>query len=130
MALLSRLHPYDKVTSQMLFRFFRMHLHNLHHNVATDNLLPKFLGIFRSVRHERVPLPRLPRSARPVHLRRGVIAQQRSPSRRVVRDLASWLEACNTYISVLVAHYPAQALKLLAYQLNICDASLRFPADC
>ena len=59
-----------------------------------------------------------------------LIAQQRSPNRRVVRDLASWLEACNTYISVLVAHYPARALKLFAYQRNICDASSRFPADC
>ena len=59
-----------------------------------------------------------------------LITQQRSPNRRVVRDLASWLEACNTYISVLVAHYPARALKLLAHQRNICDASSRFPADC
>ena len=43
-----------------------------------------------------------------------LIAQQLSLNRRVVCDLASWLEACNTYISVLVAHYPARVLELLA----------------
>ena len=59
-----------------------------------------------------------------------LIAQQRSPNRRVVRDLASWLEAWNTYISVLVAYYPARALELLAYQRIICDASSRFPTNC
>ena len=59
-----------------------------------------------------------------------LIAQQRSPNRRVVRDLASWLEAWKTYISVLVAHYPARVLELLAYQRIICDASSRFPTGC
>ena len=59
-----------------------------------------------------------------------LIAQQRSPNRRMVRDLASWMEAWNTYISVVLAHYPARALELLAYQRIICDASSRFPADC
>ena len=48
----------------------------------------------------------------------------------MVRDLASSLEAWNTYISVLVAHYPARVLELLAHQRIICDASSRFPTDC
>ena len=40
------------------------------------------------------------------------------------------MEAWNIYIPVVIAHYPARALELLAYQRTICDASSRFPAHC
>lgn len=59
-----------------------------------------------------------------------LIAQDKPRNRRVVRDLASWMEAWNIYVSVLVAHYPARAVSLLAYQRIICDASLHFPPHC
>ena len=59
-----------------------------------------------------------------------VIAQQKPATRRTIRDLASWMEAWNLYIQVLVQHSPSRTLALLAYQRIICDASSRFPPRC
>ena len=59
-----------------------------------------------------------------------LIAQQRSANRRAVRDFATWMEAWNVYITILVASYPARTLELLGYQRIICEASSRFPARC
>ena len=59
-----------------------------------------------------------------------VIAQQKPLTKRTIRDLPSWMEAWNVFIHVLVAHSPARALPLLAYQRIICDASLRFSPRC
>ena len=59
-----------------------------------------------------------------------LIAQQRPANRRAVHDLATWMEAWNVYVTILVASYPARALELLGYQRIICEASSRFPARC
>ena len=89
-----------------------------------DSLLP--------LRHSASPSPSV--SLRVMHepsmAGEILIAQQRPANRRVVRDLSSWMEAWNIYITVVIAHYPARALELLAYQRTICDASSRFPAHC
>ena len=97
--------------------------------VDFDNLLPEALY---PARHGASPSPSfaLRLSTDPAADGEMVIAQQKPASCRAVRDLASWLEAWNVYITVLVAHYPARAPPLLAYQRIICDASLRFPTSC
>ena len=56
-----------------------------------------------------------------------VIAQQKPASRRTICDLASWMEAWNLYIHILVASFPERAPALRTYQAIICSASLRFP---
>ena len=97
--------------------------------VDFDNLLPEALY---PARHGASPSPSfaLRLSTDPDTDGEMVIAQQKPASRRAVRDLASWLEAWNVYITILVAHYPTRAPPLLAYQRIICDASLRFPTSC
>ena len=56
-----------------------------------------------------------------------VIAQPKPASKRTITDLASWMEAWNLYVQVLVASFPERAPSLLAYQAIICSASTRFP---
>ena len=89
-----------------------------------DSLLP--------LRHSVSPSPSV--SSRVMHepsmAGEILIAQQRPANRRVVRDLSSSMEAWNIYITVVIAHYPARTLELLAYQCTICDVSSRFPAHC
>ena len=55
-----------------------------------------------------------------------VIAQHKHVAKRSVSDLASWMEAWNLYVQVLVAAYPQRAPTLLAYQAIICGVSSRF----
>ena len=55
-----------------------------------------------------------------------VISQGRPTTRRTICDLPTWMEAWNVYVAVLVAHFPARAPALLAYQRIICDASQHF----
>ena len=55
-----------------------------------------------------------------------VIAQHKHVAKRSVSDLASWMEAWNLYVQILVAAYPQRAPALLAYQAIICGASSRF----
>ena len=55
-----------------------------------------------------------------------VISQRRPTTRRTISDLPTWMEAWNVYVAVLVAHFPARAPALLAYQRIICDASQYF----
>ena len=43
-----------------------------------------------------------------------------------VSDLASWMEAWNLYVQVLMAAYPKRVPALLAYQAIICSTSSRF----
>lgn len=91
-----------------------------------DSLLPDALF---PTRHGTSPAPSfsLRLSQDPSADGEMVIAQQKHTNRRSVCDLPSWMEAWNVYIAVLVAHDPARALPLLAYQRIICDASRHFP---
>ena len=52
-----------------------------------------------------------------------IVTQPRAANKRTVTDLSSWFEAWNVYAAVIVAHYPARASAILAYQRIICDAS-------
>ena len=56
-----------------------------------------------------------------------LIAQQWPANRRAVRDLATWMEAWNIYVTILVA---SRTPELLSYQRIICEASSHFPAHC
>ena len=56
-----------------------------------------------------------------------IVAQPRPLRRRTVSDLSSWLEAWNVFIAINVAHYPARALPLLAYQRIIGNAASKHP---
>ena len=48
---------------------------------------------------------------------------------RAITDLASWLEAWNRYMAVVLAAHPKQSLELLKYQTLICAAFAKYPAE-
>ena len=50
-------------------------------------------------------------------------------SGKVVSDLASWLEAWNRYVGVIIALHPSRALDMLKYQTLITTAFHDYPPD-
>jgi len=52
-----------------------------------------------------------------------IVTQPRAANKRTVTDLSSWFEAWNVYAAVIIAHYPARASAIIAYQRIICEAS-------
>ena len=57
---------------------------------------------------------------------------EKYPSKRsgkVVSDLASWLEAWNRYMGVVIALHPSRALEMLKYQTLITTAFRDYPAE-
>ena len=49
------------------------------------------------------------------------------PSSKKISSFASWMEAWNTYLAILINHSPVRAPQLVAYQRIITSASTQYP---
>ena len=49
------------------------------------------------------------------------------PSAKKINSFASWMEAWNIYLAILINHSPARAPQLVAYQRIITSASTQYP---
>ena len=49
------------------------------------------------------------------------------PSAKKINSFTTWMEAWNTYLVILINHFPVRAPELVAYQRIITSASIQYP---
>ena len=80
----------------------------------------------RIVRGEYVSFDKLTRTAKK---RQDLSKQASKQPRKIVTGLASWLEAWNRFVGVIVATKPARGLEMIKYQTLITTAFQDYPAE-